>query len=133
MFRASAARGGEHEADQDGSEENIPKDNAADACEPPSLLVEVRFSFCEPSDRHDPIVGLDPDEPHALGGPPDRFDVPRAGAQHLALLGDEHQLILVAHLDDADDVPVPVGRLDVDDALAAPGLHAVLVEGVRLP
>ena len=49
-------------------------------------------------------------------------------AQDHALLGDEHQLVVVVHVRDADDLAVALAGLDVDDADAAARLQAVLVE-----
>ena len=53
-------------------------------------------------------------------GAADRTDVGGVHAQRLALLRDEHQLVLVGHVGDANHRTVPVARLDVDDAVAAP-------------
>ena len=52
----------------------------------------------------------------------------RRHAQDLALLRDQHQLVVVGHLRDADDLAVAIAGLDVDDADAAARLHAVLLE-----
>src|SRR5262249_29708121 len=56
----------------------------------------------------------------------DFFD---AGAHHLALGGDEHDLIGLAHGERADHVAGFVAGLHRDDAFAAARLFAVVVEG----
>src|SRR4029078_11699497 len=46
-------------------------------------------------------------------------------ANELAALGDDEQLALVVHGERADDLSRLLGRLHVDDALAAPRLQAI--------
>ena len=53
-------------------------------------------------------------------------DVGDAGADDHAAGGGEHDLVVVGHLGDGDDRPVAVAGLDVDQALAAAVLRAVL-------
>ena len=57
-----------------------------------------------------------------------RADVAGLHAQDHALLRDQHQLVVVVHVGDADDLAVAVRGLDVDDADAAARLQAVLLE-----
>src|SRR3712207_6874361 len=49
----------------------------------------------------------------------------RSDADELALLGDDHQLGLLVHGEDGDDLAGLVRRLHVNDALAAARLQAV--------
>src|SRR5205807_9066510 len=55
-------------------------------------------------------------------------DLLHAGADQDSLLGDEHQLVVVADRLHADHVAVAVGRLDVDHALAAATDQAVVLD-----
>src|SRR6185436_17512955 len=58
----------------------------------------------------------------------DAADGVRRHAKDLALLRNQHQLVVVADLRDADNLAIAIARLDIDDADAAARLHAVLVE-----
>ena len=86
------------------------------------------FLLRELGNRHRAIIPFDVDEAHALCRATDAADVLRRHPQDLALLRDQHQRIVVADLDDADDLAIPIAGLNVDDADAAARLHAILVE-----
>src|SRR5215831_12837773 len=65
-------------------------------------------------------------EAHALRVAADDADALHGHADHLSLLGDDHQLVAVDDLLHRDDVAVSLRGLDGDDALAAAVRHAVL-------
>ena len=75
--------------------------------------------LCQLRHGHDLIAFFDADQAHALRGTADGADVARDHAQDLALLADQHQLVIVVHVRDADDLAVAIAGLDVDDADAA--------------
>src|SRR5438128_4304864 len=78
--------------------------------------------------RHDHVPRFHLDEADALRRAADRADAAGAHPQDHALLRDQHQLIVVVHVGDADDLAVAIARLDVDDADAAARLQAVFLE-----
>ena len=66
----------------------------------------VAFLLGQPRDRDDLVAFFHLDQPHALRGAADRADVARRHPQDHALLGDQHQLVVVVHVGDADDLAV---------------------------
>src|SRR6266853_749869 len=66
------------------------------------------------------------DQPHPLGRAPHLADLLHARAYQHAARGDEHDLVLVAHQHRADDLAVPLGRLDRDHPLRAPAVARVI-------
>src|SRR5262245_38260059 len=82
-----------------------------------SLLFFVLLS--KPRDGDRAIVALDVDQLHTLCGASNRADIFCRHSQDFALLRNQHQLRVVGHLRDANDLAVALGRLDVDDADAA--------------
>src|SRR5262245_15100551 len=87
----------------------------------------------QPCDRDGPVALVEIDQPHALRRPTDQRYAVRLGPQNHALLGDEHQLLVLEDTGDADDPTVALTGLDVDDADAAAALHPVLVDLGPLP
>ena len=71
-----------------------------------------------------PLVELD--QPDALGVAADGAHRADLGADDHAAAGREHDLVVVGDLADGDDRPVALVGLDVDQALAAAVLGAVL-------
>src|SRR5262249_48895728 len=55
-------------------------------------------------------------------------DLAGLGAHDLAVLGDQHHLVLVADGEQVDHLAVALAGADVDQPLAAAALHAVLVD-----
>src|SRR5687767_12383545 len=84
--------------------------------------------FGEPGERDDPVVGVDLDQAHALRRSSDGPDIARNSPQDLALLRDEHELILVVHRRHPDNPAVPFGCLDVNNTHTAPGLHPIFIQ-----
>src|SRR6185369_2034654 len=78
-------------------------------------------------DRYELVALLETDEAHALSRAAHRADVLHRDALHDAALGDHDQVVVVRHREHADDLAVAVRGLDVDDALAAARLQAVLL------
>ena len=64
----------------------------------------------------------------ALGGAAGGADGLGVDADDLAVLADDHELGGLVDQEDGVDLAVAGGGLDVDDALAAAGLQAVLVD-----
>src|SRR5262245_8248543 len=79
-------------------------------------------------DGHQLVAVVERDAAHALRGAADHADLAGLGAHDLAVLGDQHDLVVVAHAEQVDDRPVALARADVDQALAAAALHPVLVD-----
>src|SRR5262249_29145563 len=87
------------------------------------LLCDVRFLrlfdralVLQPRDRHRPVSFVEVDQPHALRSPADERDAVCLGAQNHALLGDEHQLLVLENARHPDDLAIALAGLDVDDA-----------------
>src|SRR5512146_2891954 len=88
----------------------------------------LAFVHHEAGDGGNAVVGLQPLQANALRGPADDADLPDVDPVHLPLLGDHHYLILLLHLQGAHHGPVFLGNPDIDDALAAAALEAVLLQ-----
>src|SRR6185369_4425408 len=69
---------------------------------------------------------LEADQPDPLRVPADDRDVVHLDPDQHPAVGDQHHLVPVLHLRQADDVAVPLGGLDVDDALAPATLDPIL-------
>ena len=81
----------------------------------------------------DPIgLAVEPDQPDSLRGAADLGDVGALRPDELALGGHEDDLVLGPDRDGLDDLAVPLGRLDVDDPLAAAVRDAVVGHGRAL-
>src|SRR5690606_30480282 len=73
---------------------------------------------------HDLLVpAVQRDEPDALRGASDDADLTDGHANQDAGIGDQHHLVVVAHLGDAGDLAVALGGPDGDQALPAPALE----------
>src|SRR6266568_3279979 len=66
------------------------------------------------------------DQAHALSRAPHLADLLHAHAYEHAARGDEHDLVLVADQHRADDLAVPLGRLDRDHPLTPPAVARVV-------
>src|SRR5712691_7754316 len=87
------------------------------------------FALRQPRYRHQVVPFLQLDEAHPLGIPADGRDVRRVQADDHTLFGDEHHALVALQELDPHHLAVAAGGLDVDEALAAAALDAVLVEG----
>src|SRR5512136_1148486 len=88
----------------------------------------LAFVRHETGDGGDAVVGLQPLQANTLRGPANDADLPDVDPIHLPLLGDHHHLILLLYLQGAHHGAVLLGDADVDDALAATALEAVLLQ-----
>src|SRR5205085_1782691 len=61
----------------------------------------------------------DSEDGHALRVATHHADIPDGGADHLALVGDQHQRLAAVGRERGDDAAVALRRVDVGDALAA--------------
>src|SRR5690606_19478 len=91
------------------------------------LLVDGPLVF-ETGHGHRAVSLVEIHQPHALRRTADDGDPARPGSQNHALLRDEHQLLVVEDAGDAHHLAIPLGGLDVDDAVAAAALDPVLVD-----
>src|SRR6266702_8277575 len=82
-------------------------------------LVRILFLLRQLGDAHDVVAFFHPDQPDALRGAADCADVAGLHAQDHALLQDQQHFVVAMDVRDADDLPVAIRRLDVDDADAA--------------
>src|SRR3989440_4831287 len=82
----------------------------------------------DPGHVHEQIARGQVHHLHALGVATRDADALDRHADHDALLGDHHQLVVREHLLEGDDVAGLVRTLQRDDAPSAAVLHAVLVE-----
>ena len=73
------------------------------------------------------LVLGDTEDRHALRVAARDPDIPHGGADHLALVGDQHQLLARLSREAGHDAAVALGRVDVGDALAAAVGAAILV------
>src|SRR5262245_57170984 len=78
-------------------------------------------------DRDDLLALLHLEQHHALGAAAGDADVVDRAADELAAVGDQHDLVAVAHREGGDDLAVALGHLDAGDAGAAAAGDAVLV------
>src|SRR5882762_1499649 len=83
----------------------------------------------EAGHRHQVVPLLQLYEAHPLGVPANGRDVRRVQADDHTLFGDEHHALVALQELDPHHLAVAAGGLDVDEALAAAALDAVLVEG----
>src|SRR4029453_15033550 len=82
----------------------------------------------DPRDRAHAVVGVEIDDPHAHRVAALRGHLVGVDADHLALGGDDEEVVAAPDLDHADHRAVAAGGLDVDDPLAGPALQPVLLE-----
>ena len=80
----------------------------------------VGFLLGNPSDRDHAVIVLHLDQPDALGRPADCADAPRQHPEDFALFGDQHQLVLIPHVRDADHLAIPLATLDVNNTYSTP-------------
>src|SRR5512146_3309906 len=92
----------------------------------------VLVALIDASDTDDVLVLGDAEDGHALSIAAHDPDVADRGADHLALVGDEHELLAGMRREAGDDAAITLGRVDVRDALAASVGAAVLVSGRTL-
>src|SRR3990172_13166833 len=90
-------------------------------------LFSTHFVADETCDRRHAIGGLQPLEPHTLGGPANQADLIHPQPGDLALMRDHHDLIAGLHLHHPDDGAVSLRGPNVDDPLAPPSLPAILL------
>src|SRR5207248_877421 len=74
----------------------------------------------------------DAEDGHALGVAAHHSDVADGGADHLALIGDEHQRLALVRREGGDDAAVALARVDVGDALTAAVGAAIFVRATAL-
>src|SRR4029453_10220096 len=74
----------------------------------------------DPRDRAHAVVGVEIDDPHAHRVAALRGHFVGVDGDHLALGGDDEEVVAAPYLDHADHGAVAPGGLDVDDALAGP-------------
>src|SRR4029453_449992 len=86
----------------------------------------------DPRDRAHAVVGVEIDDPHAHRVAALRGHFVGVDGDHLALGGDDEEVVAAPYLDHADHGAVAPGGLDVDDALAGPALQPVLLQGRAL-
>src|SRR5690242_11238107 len=70
-------------------------------------------------DADDMLILADAEDSDALRVAAHHPDIAHGGADHLALVGDEHERLALAGREARDDTAVALGRVDVGDALAA--------------
>ena len=75
----------------------------------------------------------DPENRHALGVAAHDADVRDGRADHLALVGDQHQLFALARGEGGNDTAIALGGVDVGDALSAAIGAPVFIGGRALP
>src|SRR5262249_95116 len=97
--------------------------------------VRVVFLFLLRQARHahDLLTLRELDEAHPLRVAADDRDAAHGGANHLAAVGDQHNVIVVAAHPPTDDRAGLAGGLHGDHALAAARLQAVLIHLGALP
>src|SRR6185312_11980612 len=100
---------------------------------PPLTAVIVAF-FADPLDRDHALAFRGIEHDHALGRTPDNADAFDAGADELAAVGDEHELIPVLHRERSDqlaglfpDRAIALADVHGDDAFAASAGDAIFV------
>src|SRR4051812_30936217 len=86
----------------------------------------------KPRDRDGPVITLNIDQLYALCGAADRANGFRCHSEDLALLRDQHQLIIVGHLSHADHLAVPFRGLDVDDPDTTARLDTIFIQAGAL-
>src|SRR6266850_3675188 len=94
----------------------------------PSLLLPVfLFLFLLGHPLHTRELGafVEVDQAHPLSRSPHLADLLDLRADEHAAGGDQHDLVLVAHQHRADDLAVPLARLDRDHALSAAAVARV--------
>ena len=85
------------------------------------------FALVDLGDADDMLVLADPEDRDALGVAAHDADIDHGGADHLALIGDQHQLRALARREAGDDAAVAFRRVDVGDALAAAVRAAIFI------
>src|SRR5262249_8227166 len=85
------------------------------------------FGVGNPGDRNHAVAVLDAQQGDALGLAPGDADVAHVGADELAAVGDQHDLVARRDRERRHDVAVPRRHVDVGDARAAAAGGAVLV------
>src|SRR5207248_999416 len=78
-------------------------------------------------DADDMLVLADTEDRHTLGVAAHDADVADRGANHLALVGDQHQRLALVRGEARDDATVALRGIDVGDALAAAVGAAILI------
>src|SRR6185436_7037212 len=89
---------------------------------------DLAVALAERFDRDDALALLDVHEPHALRVAPGLADLADPRPQRLAAIGHQHDRIAGTDHRHTDDGPVPVARVDEDDALAAAALEPEFLE-----
>src|SRR5262249_53119933 len=85
------------------------------------------FGVGNPGDRNHAVAVLDAQQGDALGFAPGDADVAHVGADELAAVGDQHDLVARRDRERRHDVAVARRHVDVGDARAAAAGGAVLV------
>src|SRR5215213_4191632 len=78
-------------------------------------------------DAHDMLVVADSEDRDALRVASHDANVADRGADHLALVGDQHQLLALMSGEGGDDAAVTLRRVDVGNSLAAAIGAAILI------
>src|SRR6185437_4130363 len=85
------------------------------------------FALLDLGDADDMLVFGDPEDRHALGVAAHDPDVAHRGADHLALVGDQHQRLALVRGEGRDDAAIALRRVDVGDALTAAVGSAIFI------
>src|SRR6185503_17367228 len=93
----------------------------------PGVLAVVLFG--QPGHRDQVVALFELDEANPLRVPADGRDVCRVQTDDHTFFGDEHHTLVTDDELGPHHRPVAAAGLDVDDALAAPALQAVLADG----
>src|SRR6185437_677899 len=98
----------------------------------PSLALAILAGFAQMRHRDDARTFVEREHAHAAAAAPPDADIFDGRTDHRALVGDQHQLILVAHRKDRDRWALIAARFHVFDALTATAGDAIIVRRTAL-
>ncbi|KIU01543.1 hypothetical protein QU38_01085, partial [Staphylococcus aureus] len=92
----------------------------------------IAFAFLDPRSGDDMLVVGHIEQAHARRAAADHAQVAQRHADHLGLVGDQHQLVSLARREARHHRPVAADIVDIGDALAAAASASIFIGRAQL-